>query len=104
MDAFASTSPKEAFGIALVEAMAIGLPVIAIDAPGPREILDHDRTGLIVDPRDPAALAAAIEHLAEDGGLRARLGAAGRERYRAAFTPARMCERMQAQLEELARG
>lgn len=101
MDAFVSTSPTEPFGMALVEAMALGLPVIAVDAPGPREIVDPERSGLIVEP---AGLAGAIDRLVGDAELRSRLAAGARERYRAAFTPERMCAALTARLEELACG
>jgi glycosyltransferase involved in cell wall biosynthesis len=101
MDAFVSTSPAEPFGMALVEAMAVGLPVVAVDAPGPREIVEPERSGLIVEP---AGLARAIDRLVADADLRIRLAAGARERYATAFTPERMCSELTAHLEELACG
>jgi glycosyltransferase involved in cell wall biosynthesis len=63
----------------LIEAAASGLPSVTTDAPGCRDIVRHEENGLLVPPRDPAALAAALQRLIEDAPLRARLGARGRE-------------------------
>jgi glycosyltransferase involved in cell wall biosynthesis len=62
----------------LFEYMAAGLPVIASDFPTWREIVEGNECGLCVDPTDPAAIAAAIEHLAEHPERRAEMGANGR--------------------------
>ncbi|MBW7852388.1 MAG: glycosyltransferase family 4 protein [Rhodospirillales bacterium] len=62
----------------LLEAAACGRPLIATDAPGCRELVEDGVTGLLVPPRDPAALAAAVRRLAEDADLRRQLGAAAR--------------------------
>jgi phosphatidyl-myo-inositol alpha-mannosyltransferase len=72
----------ESFGIALVEAMAAGLPVVASDIPGYREVLRHGVEGLLVPPNDPIALAAALRRVLNEPGLAASLGAAGRRRAR----------------------
>jgi glycosyltransferase involved in cell wall biosynthesis len=79
------TRRPEAFGLALVEAMAEGLACIACDAGGPKEIIDHGRTGLLVPPSDPSALADAIEQLWTDPDLRRRMGAAAAADVRARF-------------------
>ena len=71
-------SYREGLPKALLEAASCGRPLVAADAPGSREIARDGESGLLVPPRDPAALAAAILHLAGDPALRARLGAAGR--------------------------
>lgn len=62
-----------------VEASATGRPVVASDLPALAELVDHGRTGLLVQAEDPAALADALERFAADPAERARLGAAGRE-------------------------
>jgi glycosyltransferase involved in cell wall biosynthesis len=62
---------------ALLEAAACGRPIVASDMPGCREVVRDGKTGLLVPPRDAAALAAAIARLADDAELRRRLGAAG---------------------------
>jgi glycosyltransferase involved in cell wall biosynthesis len=79
-----STSP-EPFGLVLLEAMASGKPVIATAHGGPLEIVADGETGFLVSPRDTAALAAAIERLANDPDLRASMGAAGHTRAEAEF-------------------
>jgi phosphatidyl-myo-inositol alpha-mannosyltransferase len=80
-DAFlAPNTGGESFGIVLVEAMAAGLPVVASDIPGYREVVRHEVEGLLVPPRDPAALADAVRRLFTDDDLAGRLGANGRQR------------------------
>ena len=73
---------QESFGIALVEAMAAGLPVVATDIPGYREVVSDGVEGLLVPPRDPEALAAGLIRVLREPELASRLGGAGRERAR----------------------
>ncbi len=78
---FALPSRVEGTPNALLEAMSCGLPVVVSDgAPGPLELVEDGVTGLVVPVNDPAKLAAALRRLGNDGDLRARLGAAARER------------------------
>lgn len=63
----------------LLEAMACGLPAIGTDAAGIPEAIEHEKTGLLVAPGDPTALASAIERLADDAPLRSRLIEAARK-------------------------
>lgn len=65
---------EEGFGDVFAEAMASGLPVVGSSAGGIPELVRHGRNGLLVPPRDPFALAAAIRHLAEHPGLRGEMG------------------------------
>lgn len=69
----------EGFGVALAEASACGLPVIAGQSGGLAEAVRDGETGLVVDPDDPAAVAAALKRLLEDQLLARRLGQAGRK-------------------------
>ncbi len=62
----------------LVEAAAMGIPIVATDVPGCRVVVDHDITGFLVPPRDANALAQAIGRLVRDETLRRRFGQAGR--------------------------
>lgn len=72
-DALVLPSIAEAFGLVLVEAMLVGRPVIASRVGGIPEIVEHEECGLLAPPGDPLALARAIERLASDPELRARL-------------------------------
>jgi len=74
-DAFIFPSLIETFGIAIVEAMAAGLPVITADAPGCRDVVGNGKYGLMVDPREVSALANAMERLLIDPGECQRFGA-----------------------------
>jgi len=73
----ASTSP-EPFGRVLLEAMAVGRPVVAARAGGAAEVVEHGRDGLLVTPGDPCDMARQVGLLLADAPLRARLGEAGR--------------------------
>lgn len=80
---FALPSRVEGTPNALLEAMSCGLPVVVSDGPpGPRELVTHGETGLVVAVDDARSLAEALRTLASDEALRRRLGEAGRERVR----------------------
>jgi phosphatidylinositol alpha-mannosyltransferase len=80
-DVFVSPATgRESFGIVLLEAMAAGTPVVCSDIHGYKGVVRRGREGLLVPPRNPKALAAAILQLFSDPELGARMGAAGRER------------------------
>ena len=76
----ACPSRREGFGVSCAEAMAYGRPVVASAVGGLLDLVVDGETGLHVPPRDPVALRAALERLLGDPELRARLGAAARER------------------------
>jgi glycosyltransferase involved in cell wall biosynthesis len=97
-----STSP-EPFGQVVIEGMASGVPVIAAAAGGPTEVIQDEVSGLLVEPNDAVALAKALRRLAEDPGLRARLGAAGQTASRE-FTPERTAEQLLQLYEQLLGG
>lgn len=73
-------SRREGFGLVCAEAMAHGRPVVASAVGGLQELVVDGETGLLVPPRDPAALRAALDRLLADPDLRRRLGEAGRTR------------------------
>jgi glycosyltransferase involved in cell wall biosynthesis len=82
----ACPSRREGFGVACLEAMSHGRPVVATDVGGLRDLVVDGETGLVVPPRRPEALRAALERLLGDEQLRRRLGASGRERAREHFS------------------
>ncbi|WP_448608986.1 glycosyltransferase family 4 protein [Geodermatophilus sp. URMC 60] len=80
LDVLVLPSAYEEMGSVLTEAMASGLPVVASDVGGIPEVVRHGETGLLVPPGDVDALAAALDRLAADPGLRARLSVGARAR------------------------
>jgi len=76
--ALVQPSPKEGWGLTVVEAGACGTAVVAADSPGLRDSVRRDETGLLVSYGDDARLAAALTLVLEDGALRARFEAEGR--------------------------
>lgn len=96
LDVLVQPSLEEAFGRTLLEAMALGRPVVAARTGGMPEVVEEGATGLLVPPRDAAALAAAMERLAGDAALRAGMGRAGRARVEERFSLARGTRRVEA--------
>ncbi len=84
-DLFVVASHAEALGVVYMEAMALGLPVVGTTTDGALEVVEQGGSGLLVAPGDVAALAAAIEELADDPERRRAFGARGRERAEALF-------------------
>jgi glycosyltransferase involved in cell wall biosynthesis len=83
----------------VVEAMAMGLPCVATRAAGLAEAVEHGANGLLVPPRDPGALAAAMRLVVEDRAEAERMGRAGRARAAERFDAARSFERLRALFE-----
>ena len=90
LDVAVIPSHHEGFSLVTVEAMLHGLPVVATAAGGPRELVDDGVTGLLVPPRDVAALAEALLRLVGDPGLRTSFGAAGLAKALDRYTVAAM--------------
>ncbi len=99
-----NASDPEPFGIVLLEAMARGVAVVAVDSGGPAEFVEHGRTGMLAPSGEPEALADALEPLLDSAQLRAQMGRAGEERFLEEFTDAAMCRRLFGQLESLVEG
>ena len=93
LDVFAFPSHQEALPLALLEAMAAGLPVVATRVGGIPEAVEDEATGLLVPPKDPERMAAALHRLAADPALARRLGDAARARAARAFSAEGMVER-----------
>jgi glycosyltransferase involved in cell wall biosynthesis len=89
-DVFVLPSRHEGMPLVLMEAMDAGLPVVATRVIGSAEVVVEGETGLLVRPRDPAALEQALARLLADPALRERFGRAGQQRFSACFTAARM--------------
>jgi len=85
MDLLILPTYREGFGTVLLEAAAVGLPVITSDIVGCRDAVEADETALLVPPCDTAALVSAWERLLDDETLRQRLGTAGRRRVQEHF-------------------
>jgi glycosyltransferase involved in cell wall biosynthesis len=92
-DVFCLTSDAEGVPMAILEAMAAGLPVIATNVGGIGEAVLDGETGMLVDPSRPDALAEAIARLAQDPARARELGMAGALRQRQEFNAARMVDR-----------
>jgi glycosyltransferase involved in cell wall biosynthesis len=80
LDISALSSLSEGFPNTLVEAMAAGVPIVATAVGGNIDAVTDRETGLLVPPREPEALALALDELVRDARLRASLAAAGRRR------------------------
>ncbi len=93
MDIFVLPSQREAFSLAILEAMALGKPVVATRVGGIPELVAHEDTGLLVPARDDEALAAALLELARDAEKRRRLGERGQARFEAHFSIDAMARR-----------
>jgi glycosyltransferase involved in cell wall biosynthesis len=92
-DVFAFPSLYEGLCLAVIEAQAAGVPVVATPVGGIRETVVDGETGLLVPPQDARALAAAVCRLLEDRELVARLAAEAKRRARERFSVERMVER-----------
>jgi glycosyltransferase involved in cell wall biosynthesis len=87
MDLFVfSAKPDEGFGIALVEAMSAGVPIIATDVGACREVLEEGKLGTLIPPQDPKAMAQAIENFIINPDLRTSTGEQAREKAFNEFT------------------
>ena len=84
----------EPFGMTLIEAMAVGVPVVATQVGGVKEIVKEGKTGLLVERGDASALAEAIVHLLSDEELRKATGQAGRQRVVQLFSWERIVENL----------
>lgn len=80
MDIFVNSSNVESFGVNIVEAMACELPVVATPCPGPKEVIDNEVTGIVLNDWSHEELADELIKLVENPALREKYGKAGREK------------------------
>jgi glycosyltransferase involved in cell wall biosynthesis len=99
-DVYVNSSISEGISLTLLEAMAAELPVVATRVGGTPEVVVHDGTGMLVDARSPAPMAAAITGLLADPRRAAALGREGRRRVLEHFTIEGMVERYAAIYEQ----
>lgn len=103
MDVAVNLSAAEPFGISLVEAMALGRAVLAVDSAGPSEIVEPEVSGVLVPDGEPETVAGALARLLGNPDLRRRLGAAAQGRHRERFAVEAMAARLTTELLELCR-
>jgi glycosyltransferase involved in cell wall biosynthesis len=101
MDIFVLPSYSEGVSLALLEAMAAGLPVIATEVGGLPEVVEHEKTGLLIPPRDVEALAGALGRLLADPAWARQLGANARAHVRKHFSLDRLGREINEIYEEL---
>jgi len=92
---------EEPFGLPVLEAMACGVPVVAFDRGGPRELIRDGETGRLVEPFSAAALGDAVCELLNEEGLRARMGQAARCRAETAFSWGRIASQAEQEYARL---
>ncbi len=100
-DLLVNPSYREGFNVALLEAAAMGLPVVASRVPGCADPVIEGETGILVPVRDAAALAQAIERYLLDPELRRKHGTAGRDRVVRDFQPERIWQELEQNYHEL---
>ncbi len=92
---------RDGIPVALMEAMAAGVPVITTGLPAIRELVQHDQTGLLAEPGDTPSLTHSLDRLLQDAHLRVRLGDSGREWVRREFAADINIARLSAAFESV---
>jgi glycosyltransferase involved in cell wall biosynthesis len=102
-DIFVSSSTTEGLPLATLEAVGLGTPVVLTRVGGVPEIVDSGRTGMLVPPSDPAALAQGILQLLDDPERASEMARAGAEDVRQRFSVQRMCRSYESLYDQLLR-
>ncbi len=95
-DVYVTPTRYEGFGLTLLEAMALGAPVVCSDVPAANEIMRHEENGLVVPPESPEATAAAVLRVLEDEGLRGRIREGGQQTVHRDFDGRRLVAQLEA--------
>ncbi len=101
LDAFVLPTSLEGSPVSVMEAMVAGLPVIAANAGGVAELVQHNRTGILVEPGDCEALTEAMSKVMEDAGFRTELGENAKEKIRNEYTLENMARNTEAVYDKL---
>jgi glycosyltransferase involved in cell wall biosynthesis len=101
MDLYVLASHREGWPRSAMEAAAMGVPVVATDIRGCRQVVDDGVTGVLVPPRDSAALAAAVEQLAREPDTRSRMATAARRKARSDFDQQQVIDKTLAVYQQL---
>ena len=102
-DAFLLTSANEGAPVVAIEALAAGIPVVATDAGGTRNVVDDGETGYLAPIGSVNLLASRLSQLRDDPELRAQLGSLGAERMRERFSTTRMADEIDAVYAQILR-
>ncbi|MEZ5865721.1 MAG: glycosyltransferase family 4 protein [Geminicoccaceae bacterium] len=101
-DAFVWPALREAYGMAILEALSLGLPVVACDEGGVSDLVEHETNGLLAKERSATELAALLDRLVDDPALRSRLAVGARARFEERHSPDAAAARMAGILESVA--
>ena len=101
MDVFALSSIREGLPNVVLEAMAMGVPVVATRVAGVPQLIEHEQNGLLVDVGDTAQLGSALTRLLTDASLRDRLGDTGLRTVEARYSFGRRMERIREIYDQL---
>jgi|SRR5882724_2942798 len=102
-DIFLMSSRREGLPNSILEAMALGLPVVTTDVAGTKELVINGETGFVLPQQDVYGLAAALNALSHDHDLRSRMGQASRRRIEREFSFAQRLQRIESLYEHLVR-
>jgi glycosyltransferase involved in cell wall biosynthesis len=102
LDILVNASDPEPFGIVLLEGMARGVAVVAVNSGGPAEFIENGRTGMLARSGDASALADALEPLLVSSAQRRTIGRAGHESFMRDYTDAAMRKRFFGDLQQIA--
>lgn len=104
IDVFVHPAEREAFGLAALEAMAVGIPVVAYGDGGLGDVIVEGESGFLHEPGDVEGLTSSVRRLVADAALRERIGAAARDRVAQHFNPVVVSARVGSVLREAVAG